>query len=766
MNRVNFFDGMEVSAGDLQYAQSALAQQIKDSRTDLMDFGVTSAVDSYVQLDPATSGSLGTPTIRILPFSAYTYTGERIQTALTFGLALDLSDSAGTNSRRLGTQGSLADEDFGWENGATYYICVKYIERGARPKPQEDTSLPYASRVYSGYEFYALRQGVDSFIVDGVNPYIILATATYSEDALANTKTLTIQNNGITQYATIDGSRVGITPENIVTGSYAPQDPTNNSKVTLSDHIHAIYDADAVSANNPHGITAELLGIDTESVPIHEKMYHSDGLLASINGIDSTSSALYATPISQVGIVDLLKVYNLQNGEILHYNGKSITYFAHKDIIFANIALSDTNGFWPDGIYKLYISTESNNIFISVPSNSSAASRKYTISYDTTLPSEERTPVLSSSIDTTKHYLIYSFEFKEEKQQGISGLGVPSNFYSLTDNRTFGSISASNLQVDSTGRFSFPNTFKVNTLQFSDNSVLTSAISLLSDNVSSNCIYSAPNGTFSVSNNRIEIKQGLTLFCANGLDDNHKYKSLKTSFPINLAAEDTVPSLEGVHYVFAGEYIEGSPAKLWFTRNYIVSSEQPVSPASGTVWYNTTENTLRYFSSSWEQPFKAAKIGYVVVNASGNVASYHPDAPLQIVDYSNYKRLIGVNQDCKALGTGVLTDEAKQDIVSWTMPDYDSAVSRTVGTEYTADTYGYVIVSALGGKRNKTSLYVNGIQMRVTYSQEGDWDSSGSTVIAPVSPGDIYKFKVDDYGNGWGLTTYVFCPCKGVNQYD
>ena len=755
MNRVNFFDGMEVSAGDLQYAQSALAQQIKDSRTDLMDFGVTSAVDSYVQLDPATSGSLGTPTIRILPFSAYTYTGERIQTALTFGLALDLSDSAGTNNRRLGTQGSLADEDFGWENGATYYICVKYIERGARPKPQEDTSLPYASRVYSGYEFYALRKGVDSFIVDGVNPYIILATATYSEDALTNTKTLAIQNNGITQYATIDGSRVGITPENIVTGSYAPQDPTNNSKVTLSDHIHAIYDVEAVSASNPHGITADLLGIDTESVPTHEKMYHSDGLLASINGIDSTSSALYATPISQVGVVDLLKVYNLQNGEILHYNGKSITYFADKNIIFANIALSDTNGFWPDGIYKLYISTESNNIFISVPSNSSAASRKYTISYDTTLPSEERTPVLSSSIDATKHYLVYSFEFKEEKQQGISGLGVPSNFYSLTDNRTFGSISASNLQVDSTGRFSFPNTFKVNTLQFSDNSVLTSATSLLSDDVYSNCIYSAPNGTFSVSNNRIELNQGLTLLCANGLDDNHKYKSLKTSFPINLAAEDIVPHLEGVHYVFAGKYIEGSPAKLWFTRNYIVSSEQPVSPVSGTVWYNTTENTLRYFSSSWEQPFEAAKIGYVVVNASGNVASYHPDAPLQIVDYSNYKRLIGVDQNCKALETGVLTDNAKDNIINWTMPDYTAGVSKNRGTEYIADTDG-IVVFCIDDEHNATmQVLINGTQ--VFYSGGRDNDGRSVDGTFRVKKGDTYQ--ITGGSNTW---FYKFYPLLGA----
>lgn len=767
MNRTNFFDGMEVSTGDLQYAQSALAQQIKDSRTDIMDAGVTSAVNSYVQLDPATNGSLNTPirntpTIRILPFSAYTYTGERIQTALTFGLALDLSDLAGTNSRRLGTQGSLADEDFGWENGATYYICVRYIERGARPKPQEDTAIPYASRVYSGYEFYALRQGVDSFIVDGVNPYIILATATYSESTVGGTttKTLTIQNEGITQYATIDGSRVGIEPADIVTGSYAPQDSTNNSKITLSDHIHAIYDPDAVSAQNPHGITAEYLGIDTKSVPRHEKMYHSDGLLGDR---ESTSSALYATVIEQVGTVDLLKVYNLQNGELLHYNGTSIEYFSSRDVVFANIILSDTNGIWPDGRYSLYISTQTNNIFIAVPDNSVATSRRYTITYNTST-SESRTPILDTQINPDIHYKLYTIEFKSVKGSNYVGL-VSSNYEKLTDLRTFGSIAAENLQVDTSGKFTFPNTFKVNTLEFEDGSTLKSGIELLKFGTTSNCIYTAPYGVFSVSNDVIEIKQGLSLFCANGLDTDGTYKSVLTTFSVNTSAPTSAPGTEGIYYIFTGEYSGSATQGVWYVSDYIMSSNQPTSPVNNTLWYNTDKNELRFYSlSGWENPIVAAKLGYIVVNALGHVSEVHPDAPISIVNYSNYKRLIGVDQNCKALGTNVLTDEAKQKIINWSLPDYNSAIAiSSPTTEHTAEVDGYVCAFICQYAWGDTYLLINGTtNLHVGFSSGTDYNNwKGYLIPYLISKGETYKFT--NTGGNVERFEALFIPLKGAD---
>lgn len=756
MNRTNFFDGMEISASDLQYAQAALAQQIKNNRTDIVGAGVTSPVDDYVRLDPATNGSTKTPTIRILPFSAYNYNGDRIQTALTYGLALDLTNLA---DRRLGEQGELSDEDFGWEppstldGSTTYYICVKYIERGARPLPQDGSDTAYASRVYSGYEFYALRQGIDSLLVNGINPYIILATATYTETTIdgQTAKTLTIQNKGITQYATIDGSKVGSTPSTTPTSIY---DMTSTNAITLKDHINAYADINSVSPKNPHGITAEFLGIDTQSVPTHEKLFHSDGLLAGDKGINTQTSGLYTIPVKRLGVVDLLRCFNLASDELLHYKGKSISYFISNDVNYTDITLSDDNGTWPDGTYKLYINTTNNNLVINVPSGSEASSRSYSIQTSNATTPTQAFPVVGE-IDTSNNYLLYTFNFSHDKQ--ISSIvDGESNYISLTDNRTFGSISSANLQRNAKGVFYVDNTIGVDTILFRDNSTLTTASNFIGQRNISNCIISNPNGVFTVTDNKIRIKQGLSLLLPNGLSSDGLYNSESTKYLNDINSTSEIPTTKGTYYILVGAFSGGATQdELYFATDYTVSGTEPTSPEEYNCWYNPDTNLVKmYISGAWSNFLKITKIGHIVIDENGDLSKVYTDSSFKLVDYNTYREMLGFDNPKLS---------SREAITSWTMPDYDSAVSRIVETEYTADTYGYVIVSALGGKRNKTSLYVNGIQMRVTYSQEDDWDSSGSTVIAPVSPGDIYKFHVDDYGNGWGLTTYIFCPCKGVN---
>ena len=454
MNRTNFFNGMDISAEDLQYSQAALIQQIKDSRTDIIGKGVLSAVDDYVQLDAATLSD-GTPTIRILPFTAYNHAGERISSNPVFGLALDLTDPT---NRQLGEQGSLPVEDFGWEAGATYQICAKYIERGARPLPQDTTAIPYPSRVYSGFSFYALRKGVDSLIEKGVNPYIILAEAVYTENETS--KTLQITNRGITQYSAIYGNKVGSVPSNIKTQSYDPQNLDNSvnpSIISLDDHVHAIDDINAVSATNPHGITAETLGLDTKSVPTHERLFHSNGLLAGSAGVSTITSGFYTTVVPRVSLVDFLKVYNLASDELLHYNGASLKYAFNSSINSFNFSLEDNNGVWPSGTYKLYISTATNNLFLVVPNDSSAINRTYTVyGAVANTPLVTTKPVVESNVDTTIHYLLYSFEFSNVKD--VSTVYNPSNFKSLTDYRTFGSIAANDLQRSAQNVFSLPYT--------------------------------------------------------------------------------------------------------------------------------------------------------------------------------------------------------------------------------------------------------------------------------------------------------------------
>ena len=652
MNRTNFFDGMEVSANDLQYSQAALIQQIKNSRTDVLGKGVLSEVKDYVQLDGATLSD-GTPTIRILPFAAYNNTGERLETTLVFGLALDLTDPS---NRKLGEQGTLDLADFGWEDGMTYQICAKYIERGARPLPQETTAIPYASRVYSGFEFYALRKGVDSLIEKGVNPYILLAEATYNETESG--KILAITNLGITQYSTIDGNRVGTTPANKRTQSYDPQNIDNSATpatISLDDHIHAISDVNAVSATNPHGITAESLGVDTKSVPTHEKLFHSNGLLSGAAGISTTTSGFYTTIVPRVSLVDYLKVYNLASDELLHYKGTSLKYFINSDILSVLFLLEDTDGIWPDGTYNLYISTATNNLFISVPDDSTAVNRKYTIYNSATNEAILTTsPVPASSINEDIHYKLYTFIFKNTK--ATSSLYNLSNFITLTDLRTFGSISAENLQRTADNVFSLPYPLSATEVRFPDGSFISSSNGILSQSTISNCITVAPEGAFSAGTgsdaNKIIIHAGLSILCADGITTQGACKSVFAKYNINRISSITAPATQGTYTVLVGAPAETETQPVYFSDNYIVSNKEP-SSVSGTspCWYNPSTNEIRFYSgSSWGGYINLARIGTVTVNGSGNISSISPDNPIRIINYWNlpgviYNTFTGYVQD-------------------------------------------------------------------------------------------------------------------------
>lgn len=642
MNRTNFFNGMDISADDLQYSQAALIQQIKDSRTDIIGKGVLSGINDYVQLDSSTLSD-GTPTIRILPFTAYNHIGERIESSPVFGLALDLTDPS---NRQLGEQGELPLEDFGWEAGATYQICAKYIERGARPLPQDITAIPYPSRIYSGFSFYALRKGVDSLIENGVNPYIILAEAIYTEDTTG--KNLQITNKGITQYSVISGSRIGAVPTNTKTQVYDPQNLDNSAnptEISFDDHIHAIDDVNAVSATNPHGITAETLGVDTKSVPTHERLFHSNGLLAGSAGVSTTTSGFYTTVVPRVSLVDYLKIYNLASDELLHYNGATLKYAINSSISSFNISLEDNNGIWPDGIYSLYVSTATNNLFICVPNSSTAVNRTYTIYNGLTNDAlTTAKPIIESDVDTSIHYLLYSFKFSNVK--GISTVYNPSNFISLTDYRTFGSISANNLQRTAQNIFSLPYTVKVSEILFSDNSSLITSNGILKYTNISNCIVVAPNGSFVVGSgadaNKIIIKAGLSLLCANGLTSDGTCNSVPTRYTVNTTSLTGAPSTKGKYYVFVGQATDDLTQQVYFSDNYIISDTTPIAvTGSNPSWYNPDLNEIRFYSNSaWGSPIVLAKIGYVVVDAGGNISEVNPDSPVKLLDYSNFDILL------------------------------------------------------------------------------------------------------------------------------
>ena len=456
MKRVNFFSGQQVQYEDLSYLQNSLCDEIKSRTAVQYSKGVVSPVAAYVGVDTD-------QTLRIYPFRAYTSSGEQIVVPSDIRkLALDLTDDS---NRQLGTQGFLDDSQFGWRSDTPYLIVARYNEEGARPRPHYRTRKPYASRIYGGFKFFAMREGIDALEENGINPYIILARAVYSDSRLI------ITTSGVTEYAGLDASRVSVT-----VGTNTTQVYDINSSVSVNEHIRSVGDISRVSAKNPHGITAEILGLDTNAVPEHERIFHAPGF---IGDPASVNSCFYTSVDARSLGVDYLNVMNLRSGDNLHYEGNTITSFVYNtDSIY--IAFSDDSGIWPDGTYTLYANLKTREIGVATDNAQVVSDRKFRIIYNQTVQYEV-SPISRATLDATYQYVLYTFTFKQEKDYteiDLQGQGRNlSNFITMTDHRVFGSIAGSNLQRTADGDFTIAFPLKTTAVKFSDGTVLSTATS-------------------------------------------------------------------------------------------------------------------------------------------------------------------------------------------------------------------------------------------------------------------------------------------------
>lgn len=460
MKRVNWFSGQQVQQEDLAYLQESLSGEISSRTASQYSKGVISPVGSYVAVDE-------NQTLMIKPFRAYTESGEQIVIPEKIRqLALDLTDDS---NRQLGTQGFLEDEYFGWRENTPYIIVARYMEEGARPRPHYRTREPFPTRVYGGFKFFAMRENIDSMEENGINPYIVLATAIYRDGIL------TVETTGVTEYAGLDATRVSTTVKTNINGVYDLEAP-----ISVDEHIRSIGDPDSVSAKNPHGITAAILGLDANAVPGHEKLFHSNGFIG--DPVDVTSCFYTSIDSRSIG-VDYLCVRNLNTGDNLHYNGSTITSFSYpttnNKVYFA---FTDDDGVWPDGTYSLYANLETREIVVATSVTQVLEHRSYKLIYrvgETDVVTICR-PVNSGTINTNINYKLYEFTFKEIKEYtdiDLQGLGLNlSNFVKRVDCRKFGSVSTSNLQRNADGDLVLTFPIKTTAVKFSsDNSILTSA---------------------------------------------------------------------------------------------------------------------------------------------------------------------------------------------------------------------------------------------------------------------------------------------------
>lgn len=91
----------------------------------------------------------------------------------------------------------------------------------------------------------------------------------------------------------------------------------------------------------------------------------------------------------------------------------------------------------------------------------------------------------------------------------------------------------------------------------------------------------------------------------------------------------------------------------------------------------------------------------------------------------------------------------KSNITSLSMPDYSSGVAKTVGTEYTAETNGFILVKLIRSMYG--SVYIDGVD--VTGSLVSDSNLFALAIMYPIEKGHTYQVN-------W-VYAVTFYPCVG-----
>lgn len=104
------------------------------------------------------------------------------------------------------------------------------------------------------------------------------------------------------------------------------------------------------------------------------------------------------------------------------------------------------------------------------------------------------------------------------------------------------------------------------------------------------------------------------------------------------------------------------------------------------------------------------------------------------------------------------TQIAKDTIVGWGMPDYNSAISQSALTEYTATTNGYI--HCFNYTAGQLTITLNGT-LYYWCSGGGGNILTGCNFMMPVNKGDTYKLN-----NAFSNPSFCFLnfyPVKGAN---
>ena len=109
-----------------------------------------------------------------------------------------------------------------------------------------------------------------------------------------------------------------------------------------------------------------------------------------------------------------------------------------------------------------------------------------------------------------------------------------------------------------------------------------------------------------------------------------------------------------------------------------------------------------------------------------------------------------MDRDMSNINTNQTT---KETIVGWGIPDYNAGISRTSGTQYTADTNGYIMAQCFHNSSSgstQITCIINGVTIPFTPTAT---DYGRSQIYLPIKKGDIYTITAN--------STIYFFPNRG-----
>lgn len=357
MKKTNYFSGMEVRPSDLLTDQAYFEKRIDTNMSVVGSKGVVVGASTqegtplntpYVWTDTQSLGVYG-----LIAYDSYGRfifvepkfddTGTEIPT---------LSNLTMDANHKLVPGGTVS---FG--SNKEYLMVIRFAQEfdpdSLRPVKgrgsSSGTQLP--SRVDLSFELYLRDTEADLLVGD-----VVLAK-------------ITTDDNGILaadeSYRDTFGLTTSLLRANM---SNTTASEALGSNLTFEDHINMV-GSGKVSKTNPHGTSAEDLGIDIAATGKHQYYLHSDGI--KTDDVHSTTSALYPSYFSS-SLTSEEKVYiealTDENNEVVVVNGNTITTADLGDRYVLDMLNYVSEEY--EGFYILAVSEASKSITLNGPYSS------------------------------------------------------------------------------------------------------------------------------------------------------------------------------------------------------------------------------------------------------------------------------------------------------------------------------------------------------------------------------------------------------------